>query len=116
MRRAPGEHLPLTPADNHVPGALPGRQDRWSSAGRDRAAPCTNAAVAVHVMTPRRAAAGLAAAQMVQLMAAGARACPAAIASAAGAQMVSRPGSAHGRRERLDGGTADAAAIGRRGS
>ncbi len=38
MRRAPGEHLPLTPADNHVPGALPGRQDRWYSADRDRAA------------------------------------------------------------------------------
>ena len=31
-------NLPLTSADNRVPGALPGWQDRWHSAGRDRAA------------------------------------------------------------------------------
>jgi len=36
--------------------------------GRPRpCCPCTNAAVGVHVMAPRRAAARLAAAQMVQL-------------------------------------------------
>jgi hypothetical protein len=66
--------------------------------------PCTNAAVGVRVMAPRRATAGLAAAQMVQPMAAGACACSAAIASAAGAWMVFRSGSVHGRRERLDAG------------
>jgi len=82
--------------------------------GRPRpCCPCTNAAVGVHVMAPRRAAARLAAAQMVQLMAGGACACSAAIASAAGAWMVSGqvPRMAG---ERLDVGMADAAAFGRR--
>ena len=72
---------------------MPGRLARPAgplAPGRPRPCrPCTNAAVGVRVMAPRRAAAGLAATQMVQLIAAGACACPAAIASAAGAWMVS---------------------------
>jgi len=56
----PRANLPLAPADNRVPGALRGRQDRWHSAGRDHAAPCMNTVVTVHIIAPRRSAAGLA--------------------------------------------------------
>ena len=90
----PRADLPLAPADDRVPGA-PARPAGPPAPGPPRPCrPCTDAAVGVRVMAPRRAAAGLAAAQMVQLMAAGACACGDCVRSR-GLDGF-RPGTAHG--------------------
>src|SRR6185312_363902 len=110
MRRAAGKHLPLAPADDRVQAPSPVGRTVGIGAGR----PCTNTDVTVPVMAPRRAAAGLAAAQMVQLMAAEACACSAAIASAAGLGWFSARYRAWPARAARTG--ADAAAIRSAGS
>jgi len=106
----PRANLPLAPADNRVPGALPGRQDRWHRAGHDRLAPAR--------MPPSACASWHRAALQRDWQARWA----AADRSRGLARALRRshpqpglgcfrPGSTHGRRERLDVGTADAAAV-----
>jgi len=59
VRRAAGKHLPLAPADDRVQAPCPAGR----TAGTAPAAtvpPYMNAAVGVHIMAPRRSAAGLA--------------------------------------------------------
>src|SRR5712691_10349733 len=97
-----------------VSGALPVSRTAGPPGWPRPCCPYMYAAVTVHVMAPRRAAAGLAA-QMVQLMAAGACACSPGDCIRNWGLDGSRPGSTHGRRERLGVGTADAAAFGQRG-
>ena len=61
MRRVADEYLPFAPADDRVRARL-ARLAGPLAPGRQRPRrPYMNAAVTVHVMAPRRAAAGLAA-------------------------------------------------------
>jgi len=112
VRRAAGEP-PARASGWSCPGALPGRQDRWHP-GRPR--PCCPARMPPSACTSRHRAALQRDWQLRWSSADRSRGLARALRRSHPQPGLGlfRPGSAQGQRERLDAGTADPAASGRR--